>query len=176
MYQPATKQTNDLIKPKRVYLINAIPEPFTDEDWFRDAKQHESYDPDRLPAMQITQLGGANIEDIAMRGGKINEPNTPISVCMNYVTGKYINRPQYGWLCLSENHVYYHATYQDVGLVHRSGRVKKNSMICRSFSRRSVRTRRYYLIPVPNRVETLAVQFDHLADRLAEEMIRHAFG
>jgi hypothetical protein len=188
---------NDLIKPKRVYLINAVPEPFADEDWFREAKQHISYDPARLPPMQITQVGGASIEDVTMRKGKIHEPNTPISVCMNFVTGKMIGRPNHGWVCLSEDTVYFHATYKDVGLVHKSGKKRQDSMISRSFSTRTrsplenpiyrkgrgfirevvkdVRRRRYYLIPVPNR-QTGYIGFENLADILAAEMIRHAFG
>jgi hypothetical protein len=180
----------NLIKPKRIYFINALPEPFTDEEWFAKAKQHKSYDKDKLPPLQLTMLAGQpSQEDERMRKGLIHQPNTPVTVCMSITSGKAIGRPNHGWVCLSEEAVYFHATYRDIGLQHikptkDSGSDRTTAMVSRSFSKtvretidmpgvphkrrvaREERTRRFYLIPVP----------ECLAERLSTEMIRHAFG
>lgn len=194
MSPPATKKTKqDLIKPKLIYIVDAVPEPFTDEEWFATAKQHASYDPTKLPARQLTIQHSLGDEDIKMRRGKLAIPNQQFSLCMNYTTGKHIQRPMFGWLCLAEDQLYYFGTYNDMGLKHRkpnkpSGSSRKNAMVTRSFSKRTRRTekvydkrlgrmidkrvcedrrwRRYYLITATK----------EMAAPLAAEMIRHAFG
>lgn len=155
-----------ILRIKRIYYISAEPEPFTDANWFEEARQHTECNPALFPPLQLTMISHPNHNSAKMISkGQITDPSTPVSIIISLNGARDINRPTHSWICMSKDTMYHVANYYDIGLVHRERRSDVTSYTNKLVTRTIGNTRRFYLVPMDQ----------NLMDRIGPEIIEAAF-